>query len=188
MRSTTPNKFRCSKDLRLCANVPVCTSDRPGSEVCTTFVYEIVDNSIDEALAGYCTHIEVDILEGDIYALPITAAVSPPASTKKYNLPAVTMVFTMLHAGGKPGGSGYKVSGGLHGVGSSVVNALSTWLEVEVKTEKEILKQRYERVPSFPTLKRSEIRSRPAQKVTLSPIPTFLPIPPNTTITLCSPV
>ena len=125
---------------------------RPGMYIGSTgerglhhLVYEIVDNSIDEALAGYCTHIEVEILEDDIIRVTDNGRGIPTGINTKYNMPAVTMVFTMLHAGGKFGGSGYKVSGGLHGVGSSVVNALSTWLEVEVKNGKEILKQRYEK-------------------------------------------
>ncbi len=125
---------------------------RPGMYIGSTgerglhhLVYEIVDNSIDEALAGYCTHIEVDILNGNVIRVADDGRGIPTGINQKYNQPAVTMVFTMLHAGGKFGGSGYKVSGGLHGVGASVVNALSTWLEVEVHDGKRIVTQRFEK-------------------------------------------
>ena len=108
-------------------------------------VYEIVDNSIDEALAGICTHIEVEILPGDIISVRDNGRGIPTGINEKTGLPAVTVVLTVLHAGGKFGGSGYKVSGGLHGVGSSVVNALSEWLEVEVTQNGHIYAQRFER-------------------------------------------
>ncbi|MBE6728438.1 MAG: DNA topoisomerase (ATP-hydrolyzing) subunit B [Ruminococcaceae bacterium] len=125
---------------------------RPGMYIGSTgerglhhLVYEIVDNSIDEALAGYCDKITVDILDGDIIRVTDNGRGIPVGINPQKGIPTVTVVFTILHAGGKFGGSGYKVSGGLHGVGASVVNALSSWLEVEVKDGKNIYKQRYEK-------------------------------------------
>jgi len=124
---------------------------RPGMYIGSTgprglhhLVYEIVDNSIDEALAGYCDHIEVDILPGDIIQVKDNGRGIPVGINEKLGMPAVTVVLTVLHAGGKFGGGGYKVAGGLHGVGSSVVNALSEWLEVEVSREGHIHHQRFE--------------------------------------------
>ena len=108
-------------------------------------VYETVDNSIDEALAGYCTHIEVEILPDNVITVRDNGRGIPVGINEEEGLPAVTVVLTVLHAGGKFGGSGYKVSGGLHGVGSSVVNALSEWFEVEVSQNGHIYKQRFER-------------------------------------------
>ena len=125
---------------------------RPGMYIGSTgprglhhLVYEIVDNSIDEALAGYCSKIEVSILKGDIIRVTDNGRGIPVGIQPKLGIPAVTVVFTVLHAGGKFGGGGYKVSGGLHGVGASVVNALSEWTEVEVCDGKNIYKQRFER-------------------------------------------
>ncbi len=125
---------------------------RPGMYIGSTgerglhhLVYEIVDNSIDEALAGYCTHIEAAILPGNIIEVKDNGRGIPVDINEQQGLPAVTVVLTVLHAGGKFGGSGYKVSGGLHGVGSSVVNALSEWLEVEVSRNGNVYKQRFER-------------------------------------------
>ena len=125
---------------------------RPGMYIGSTgprglhhLVYEIVDNSIDEALAGYCTHIEVEILPGNIITVRDNGRGIPVGINEEEGLPAVTVVLTILHAGGKFGGSGYKVSGGLHGVGSSVVNALSEWMEVEVSQNGHVYKQRFER-------------------------------------------
>ncbi len=125
---------------------------RPGMYIGSTgpkglhhLVYEIVDNSIDEALAGYCTHIEVEILPDDIITVRDNGRGIPVGINEQQGLPAVTVVLTVLHAGGKFGGSGYKVSGGLHGVGSSVVNALSEWFEVEVSQNGHVHHQRFER-------------------------------------------
>ena len=125
---------------------------RPGMYIGSTgprglhhLVYEIVDNSIDEALAGYCTHIEVEILPGNVITVRDNGRGIPVDINEEEGLPAVTLVLTVLHAGGKFGGSGYKVSGGLHGVGSSVVNALSEWFEIEVSRQGHIYHQRFER-------------------------------------------
>ena len=125
---------------------------RPGMYIGSTgprglhhLVYEIVDNSIDEALAGYCTKIDVVIEKGDIIRVTDNGRGIPVGVNSKTGLPAVTVVFTVLHAGGKFGGGGYKVSGGLHGVGASVVNALSEWLEVKVCDGEDVYFQRYER-------------------------------------------
>ena len=125
---------------------------RPGMYIGSTgprglhhLIYEIVDNSIDEALAGYCTHIEVEILPGNVITVRDNGRGIPVDINEEEGLPAVTVVLTVLHAGGKFGGSGYKVSGGLHGVGSSVVNALSEWFEIEVSRQGHIYHQRFER-------------------------------------------
>ena len=125
---------------------------RPGMYIGSTstrglhhLVYEIVDNSIDEVMAGYCTHIEVDILPGDVIRVTDNGRGIPVGIQHQTGLPAVTVVFTVLHAGGKFSGSGYKFSGGLHGVGASVVNALSEWLEVEVRNNGHLYRQRFER-------------------------------------------
>ena len=125
---------------------------RPGMYIGSTgprglhhLVYEIVDNSVDEALAGYCTHIEVEILPGDVITVRDNGRGIPVGINEEEGLPAVTVVLTVLHAGGKFGGSGYKVSGGLHGVGSSVVNALSEWFEIEVSRQGHVYRQRFTR-------------------------------------------
>ncbi len=123
---------------------------RPGMYIGSTgprglhhLVYEIVDNSIDEALAGFCTNIDVEILPGDVISVRDNGRGIPVGLNEKMGISTVTVVLTVLHAGGKFGGSGYKVSGGLHGVGSSVVNALSEWLEVEVAQNGHVYQQRF---------------------------------------------
>ena len=125
---------------------------RPGMYIGSTgerglhhLVYEIVDNSIDEALAGYCDKISVELLDDGIIRVTDNGRGIPVGINPQKGIPTVTVVFTILHAGGKFGGNGYKVSGGLHGVGASVVNALSSWLEVEVKDGTHIYKERYEK-------------------------------------------
>ena len=149
---------------------------RPGMYIGSTslkglhhLVYEIVDNSVDEALAGECSHIEVFINEDNSITVVDDGRGIPVGINKKSGLPAVQVVFTVLHAGGKFGGGGYKVSGGLHGVGASVVNALPEWLEVLVETDGKAYKQRYERGKVVTELKEIGTTERHGTTVTFLP-------------------
>ncbi len=153
---------------------------RPGMYIGSTgerglhhLVYEIVDNAIDEALAGYCDKIEVEILDDGIIRVNDNGRGIPVGINPQKGIPTVTVVFTILHAGGKFGGSGYKVSGGLHGVGASVVNALSNWLEVEVKDGKHIYKQRYEKGNTVTDLEIIGDTNETGTVVTFKPDPTI---------------
>ena len=153
---------------------------RPGMYIGSTgprglhhLVYEIVDNSIDEALAGYCTHIEVTIQEGNIIRVSDNGRGIPVDIQPKMGIPAVTVVYTVLHAGGKFGGedSGYKVSGGLHGVGASVVNALSEWLVVQVRRDGAEYEQRFMRGKADGALKKIGTAASTGTTVTFKPDP-----------------
>ncbi len=153
---------------------------RPGMYIGSTgerglhhLVYEIVDNSIDEALAGYCDKITVEIIDDGIIRVTDNGRGIPVGINPQKGIPTVTVVFTILHAGGKFGGSGYKVSGGLHGVGASVVNALSSWLEVEVRDGKNVYKQRYEKGNIVTELEVIGTCNETGTTVTFKPDPTI---------------
>ena len=159
MNTTQPEGSYDEKDIQVLEGLEAVRK-RPGMYIGSTgprglhhLVYEIVDNSIDEALAGFCTHIEVDILPGDIISVRDNGRGIPVGMNEKLGLPTVTVVLTVLHAGGKFGGGGYKVAGGLHGVGSSVVNALSEWLEVEISRDGHTYAQRFEQGKTVTDLK-----------------------------------
>lgn len=149
---------------------------RPGMYIGSTserglhhLVYEIVDNSVDEALAGFCSVIDVTINEDNSITVVDNGRGIPVDIHEKAGIPAVEVVFTILHAGGKFGGGGYKVSGGLHGVGASVVNALSEWLEVEISRDGKVYKQRYERGKVVYKLKEVGTSKYTGTKVTFKP-------------------
>ena len=149
---------------------------RPGMYIGTVsvrglhhLIYEIVDNSVDEALAGFCTEINVVLHKDNSVTVSDNGRGIPIGIHAKMGIPTVEVVYTVLHAGGKFGGGGYKVSGGLHGVGASVVNALSNWLEVEVSNGEGVYKQRYERGKTKSKLERIGNTKKTGTKVTFYP-------------------
>ena len=125
-----------------------------GTKGLNHLIYEIADNAVDEHLAGYCTQIDVSLNKDGTATIKDNGRGIPIGIHPKAGIPAVEVVFTVLHAGGKFGDGGYKISGGLHGVGASVVNALSEWLEVEIHVDGGIYRQRYERGKAMFRLKR----------------------------------
>lgn len=149
---------------------------RPGMYIGSTgprglhhLVYEIIDNSIDESMAGYCDHIQVTIHADNLVSVIDNGRGIPVEIHPETNRPAVEAVLTVLHAGGKFGGEGYKVSGGLHGVGAAVVNALSAWLEIEINRENKIYYQRYERGKPVTDLQIKGTSKKSGTKITFCP-------------------
>ena len=149
---------------------------RPGMYIGTVsvrglhhLIYEIVDNSVDEALAGYCTEINVTINQDKSVVVEDNGRGIPIGIHAKMGIPTVEVVYTVLHAGGKFGGGGYKVSGGLHGVGASVVNALSEWLQVEVSNGEGVYRQKFARGKTVTKLERIGDTKKKGTKVTFLP-------------------
>ena len=176
-KQTTENEDYGAEQIQVLEGLEAVRK-RPGMYIGSTgprglhhLVYEIVDNAIDEALAGFCKNIGVEILPGEIIRVTDDGRGIPVGIQSKTGLPAVTVVFTILHAGGKFGGGGYKVSGGLHGVGASVVNALSEWLEVEVYSEGKVYFQKYERGNIVSDLKVIGDTDHTGTRITFKPDP-----------------
>ncbi|HHY06067.1 MAG TPA: DNA topoisomerase IV subunit B, partial [Clostridia bacterium] len=157
------------KDLEAVRLRPGMYIGSTGSRGLHHLVYEIIDNSIDEAMAGYCDKIEVNIYEDNLISITDNGRGIPVEIHPETGRPAVEAVLTVLHAGGKFGGEGYKVSGGLHGVGAAVVNALSEWLEVEIKRNQKVYYQKYERGKAVTNLQEKETSKKTGTKITFKP-------------------
>ena len=157
------------KDLEAVRLRPGMYIGSTGSRGLHHLVYEIIDNSIDEAMAGYCDKIEVNIYEDNLISITDNGRGIPVEIHPETGRPAVEADLTVLHAGGKFGGEGYKVSGGLHGVGAAVVNALSEWLEVEIKRNQKVYYQKYERGKAVTNLQEKETSKKTGTKITFKP-------------------